>query len=246
MMINDLVRNRDITVIGAFLDGFKVYNPKGKKDEIVSRLQQIGWKYQVDIEGNIRVYNRSVHVHGHGFKQDMVDIANSVQAETHEIHHVPDLDSYEIFRDVTKKQGLKHSEVQPANFQVMRIDASESAPEAKYKKIAELNPSYVLIKLARKYGKFYNGWLELVRATMLRREGANRADGLMARSGNAGGVYERTTVQQGWNQANNPNEFLPLERERKMGPSMVERNRGGKPRSKPIWSAAVPETPEGP
>lgn len=241
-LINDLVNKRDITVVGAFMNGFKVYNPKDKLDPILKRLRRLGWNHEVDVEGNIRVYAKPIHVHGHGFREDLLNIAKAAPAEFHECHHIPDHDSYNIFRSLMKDNGRNHSGIQPDDFQVYRINANAATNEDKYKKVAQLNPSYVLVKMARKYGQYFGGWLQLMRATLLRREGNSRSDGLMART-TSDGVYTHKTAQQAWEEVSNPENFEAVARTRKIGPSRVDRGQG-KPRhrSRPVWSGIGPKS----
>lgn len=241
-LINDLVSKRNITVIGAYMNGFKVYNPKDKAEPILKRLRQLGWNHETDVEGNIRVYAKPIHVHGHGFREDLRGIAKSVPAEFHECHHIPDADSYNIFRGLMKDNGLRHSGIKPDDFQVYRINAHAETPEEKYKKVAQLNPSYVLVRLSRKYGHYFGGWLQLVRSTLLRREGDHRADGMMART-TTDGVYTQKTAQQEWERVSNPERFSAVARTRKISPSIVERGAAQtRHRSRPVWSGTpVPD-----
>lgn len=239
-LVNKLVSNRDITVVCAFMNGFKVYNPKDKKAAILKDLKKKGWEHKEDAEGNIRVYGKPIHVHGHGFREDLLDIAKSIPSERHECHHVPDHDSYTIFRGLMKDNGLTHSGVKPDDFQVFRLNAHADKDEDKYKKVAQLNPSYVLVKLHRKYGQFFGGWLQLIRTTMLRREGDHRADGLMART-TGDGVYQKKTARRHWEDVSNPDKFKPGQRTRKIGPSKVARGVGRENRSRSTWSTTPPE-----
>ena len=239
LMIAELVRKRDITVVGAFLNGFKVYNARDRQADILRALRVSGWQHECDSVGNISVYNRPIHFHGHGFRQDVLGMAKEIPADHHEVHHMPDADSYDLFRGLMRGNGLNHSGTKPEDFQVMRIDGENK----RYDKVAQLNPSYMLVRMARKYGAFYGGWLELVRATMLRRDGGHRTDGLMARS-DGDGFYAKISAQRDWEKVSNPTHRTLIGRERKMGPSGVERRHEPvTPNSMPMWSIMVdPDT----
>jgi hypothetical protein len=240
-MINDLIRNRGVTLIGAYMNGFKVYNPKDKRDKIMAAFRKQGWKPELDPQGNVSVSGVPIHVHGHGFREDLKKIATNIPSDLHEVHHVPSHDNYMLFRELMAENGLKHAGGKPDDFRVFRINRHAKAAADKFKQIAQLNPSYVLVSLERKYGQYFGGWLKLDRVTMLRNEGTGRKDGMMVRSDNDG-VYHRKSAQQEWDAASNPHNFKPHGRTNKIAPSMVDRAPQNKPmRSRPVFSAPVPE-----
>jgi len=239
-MINDLVKARDITVVGAYLNGFKVYNPKENRDHILNQLNKLGWKYESDAEGSIRVYGRPIHIHGHGFAQDMVEMARSVNASLHVPHHIPDLDSQETFRELMDKEGLTRPDDRSDDFKFYAMDSKQDSKDKEFKCVAHIDPSYILVRMARRYGQFFGGTLEWQEARLLRREGNNRTDGLMSRS-DGDGVYRKMTARMEWEHMTSP-EKADMERYRKLGPSDVERHEGyRKPRSRPIWTMPLPE-----
>ena len=239
-MIQDLVEQRDITVIGAIKDGFKVYNPKDKRHEIEHDLRRRGWNFDTDANGNLHVHGHSIHFHGHGFKKNLESIISDIPAHTHEVHHVPDRNSYDTFRRLSREKGFGHSEQQPEDFLVRRISAKGKKPGDLYAPVARLNPSYILVNMERKYGQFYNGSLSLSRVTKLAREGGNRDDGLMARTGGKDGTYQRKTAHRDWETANNDNTRKPITRIRKMGPGVADRGHGRKAQNIPLWSKRTP------
>ncbi len=241
-MIRELVNKRNITVVGAFLDGFKIYNPKTRFNSYMQAFKKLGWDVRPDAEGNLRVYGQAIHVHGHGFQQDLIEIAEAIPADFHECHHIPGPDAYDNFKQLMQKKGMKHSGINPDDFQVYAIDAHAPTDGEKYKKVAHLNPSYVLVKMLRKHGQYFGGWLQLIRATMLRRDGMHRADGLMTRTTESG-VYYRKTAQADWGKASNQNKWNPLARVDRIGPSRLDRREANSAhRSRPIWSS-TPKAP---
>lgn len=236
-MIHDLVRSRNITVVGAYVNGFKIYNPKEHKDRIIGDLNKRGWRYDMDAHGSIRVYDHPIHVHGHGFKKDLVNMARSIPATLHEAHHIPSFDAYEIFREAMEKNGLKHSGIRPDDFKFMRIEADAENPEDRFKCVAQTNPSYILVRRLMKFGQSYGGIVEWLRTTLLRREGGNREDGLAARTSNDG-IYNQSIAKQDWELASNPKKHHSV-RHRKLGPSDVAISTLKKPRSRSMFSGAV-------
>lgn len=244
-MIGDLIRSRDITVIAAFNNGFTVHNPKDHRDRILADLNRKGWKYQADPDGSIRVYNHPIHVNGHGFAQDMLGMTKMIKAETHECHHVPNRDAYNLFRDMMKKNGFTHSGTEPDDFQFFRVDAAAREQKHKYETVAKLNPSYILIRMVRKYGQFFGGFLDWTRATLLRREGEARQDGMMART-EKDGVFERSVARVSWEKVSNADRRAEESvRYRKLGPSITDRDEKGpqRPRSRPMFSGPAQESP---
>lgn len=238
-MQDDLLRARNIEVVTASFQGFRLANLKPERQAmILQRLEQLGWAHKVDAENNIHVYGRPIHFHGHGFRENLLETVRSIPARFHEAHHIPDQDSYQIFRQMLASNGINHSGLQPNDFQVMRIDASEPEDANAFKKVAKLNPSYVLINVIRKYGQFYRGALEMTRATLLRRDGENRADGLSATSNNDG-AYNQVTSRRDWETVS-AGKFA-INRQANIGPGMNERHFGTRPQSRPIFSAFEPK-----
>ncbi|QQG35330.1 MAG: hypothetical protein HYS17_07170 [Micavibrio aeruginosavorus] len=236
-MIQELVRARNITVVGAYVNGFKIYNPKEYREKIISDLTKRGWRYDVDAHGSIRVYDHPIHVHGHGFKRDLVKMARDIPATLHEAHHIPSYDAYDIFRATMAENNLPHSGIRPDDFKFMKIDAAASTRDEQFKCVAQVNPSYILVRRLLKFGQSYGGIVEWMRTTLLRREGGNREDGLAART-TAGGIYSQTMAKQDWELASNPGKRESV-RHRKLGPSHMAVSVAARPRSRSMFSAAV-------
>lgn len=236
-MINELVRNRNITVVCAYVNGFKVYNPKGHKAAITSDLERRGWRYDVDAHGSIRVYDHPIHVHGHGFRQDVVDMAKTIGASLNEAHHIPSYDAYESFRETMDKKNLPHSGIKPDDFKFMGINRFAAKVEDAFKCVAQVNPSYILIRRLLKYGQAHGGFVEWARTTLLRREGSNREDGLGARTDKEG-IYSSSIVKHDWDLAINPAK-RESNRFRKTGPDIGAVSTRTKPRSRSRFSSAI-------
>lgn len=236
-MINELCRNRNVTHIGAYMNGFKVYNPKGERDRIMTAFRKKGWEPTLDPQGNIHVSGVPIHYHGHGFREDLKKMMTQAKSETHEIHHNPSRDNYHSrFRPLVKEMGLPHSDYEPDDFNLMDIDHDAAEPADKFKKVAQINPSYVLVRMMRRFGQYFGGWLDLKRVTMFRREGMNRQDGMMART-DSDGTFMRKTARRDWDRVSNPRNFSPHGRTAKISPSIVDRGSASKGlRSTPIWS----------
>lgn len=237
-MISELVRNRNITVVGAFMNGFKIYNPKEHKARITRDLDKRGWRYDVDAQGSIRVYDHPIHVHGHGFKQDVIDMARDIGATLNEAHHIPSHDAYDIFRDTMAKKGLPHSGIQPDDFKFMKLDRQASNKADAFKCVAQVNPSYILVRRLLKYGQAHGGFVEWARTTLLRREGSNREDGLGART-DKDGVYSNSIAKHDWDIAINPDK-RESNRYRMTGPGIGAVNTSRRPRSRARFSSALP------
>ena len=236
-MIQDLVRSRNITVVGAFMNGFKVYNPKERKATIMADLEKRGWRYDVDAHGSIRVYDHPIHVHGHGFRQDVVKMAKSIPASFHEAHHIPGFDAYEIFVETMAKNNLFHSGIRPDDFKFMGIDRLAKTETDMFKCVAQVNPSYILLRRLLKYGQAHGGVVEWLRTTLLRREGNNRDDGLAART-SGDGVYSQSMAKMDWDLSIDPAK-RHSNRFRKTGPGIGAVSDSTRPRSRSVFSASV-------
>lgn len=237
-MIMDLVRARDITVVAAFMNGFKVYNPKGHRESIVADLQARGWRHGFDAQGNIHVYDHPIHIHGHGFRQDVVQVAKTIKAQRHEAHHIPSYDAYETFRRTMRDNGLTHSEIKPDDFKFFSVDGNAKNESDVFKCVAQINPSYILVRRLLKYGQAHGGYVEWERATMLRREGQNREDGLSARIAGRED-FRQTLASTDWQLVSNPSRHESLNRHRKVGPGFAERHETCAPRSRSRFSSPL-------
>ncbi|MBI4031832.1 MAG: hypothetical protein HY370_09145 [Proteobacteria bacterium] len=234
-MIRELIRKRNLTVVGAYINGFKIYNPKGRRAAIERSLDSMGWQRKTLNDGTIQVYGRPIHVHGHGFAGNMVQIARLIPSQLHECHHIPDYDSYNAFTNLMGRNGLTHSGIKPDDFKVFELDAHAEEKEDKFKCVAQLDPSYILLRNDRRFGQFHGGSLEMVRATMARREGQNREDGLAARSSGED-VFRKLTASVDWEIVSNPRKKPDNWRPEKVGPSIADvRERPRKPRSRMIF-----------
>jgi len=234
-MIRDLIRKRNITVVSAYINGFKIYNPKERRAAIENTLGSLGWQHKTLNDGTIQVYGRPIHVHGHGFAGNMVQIAKLIPSQLHECHHIPDYDSYNTFTKLMNGNDCTHSGIKPDDFKVFELDAHAAAKEDKFKCVAQLEPSYILLRNDRRFGQFHGGSLEMVRATMSRREGQNREDGLAARSSGED-VFKKLTASVDWEIVSNPRKKPDNWRPEKVGPPIADvRDRPRKPRSRMIF-----------
>lgn len=239
-MIGDLVRNRNVTVVGAFMNGFKIYNPKAHKARILADLDKRGWRYNIDAQGSIRVYDHPIHVHGHGFKKDLVQMAKNIPAQFHEAHHIPSYDAYDIFRTTMAENKLPYSGIRPDDFKFMGINRFAKKAEDMFKCVAQVNPSYILVRRLLKYGQAHGGFVEWLRATMLRREGNNRDDGLAART-KGDGVYSQVMASRDWDLAADPAK-RESNRYRKTGAGIGAISPPSRPRSRSVFSSAIAST----
>lgn len=227
LMLRQLAQQRDMTVIGAYMNGFKVYNLKDKAEEFKDLCQKKGWQYEIK-DGNMWVKGVPIHMHGHGFRRDLMKIAQAIPAKHHEVHHIPDHDTYDVFGTLMSENGLHHSGNKPDDFQVYRIDANAEKKEDGFKKVAQLNPSYVLVRMHRKYGQFFNGWLELVRTTLMTHEAGQRTSGMMART-EKGGFHQSVSARQDWAKISSPETRSDRGRRRRVGPHQMDRGEREKP-----------------
>jgi hypothetical protein len=238
-MIEELVRARDVMVIAAFKDGFTIYNPKEMRADILSALKEDGRKWEVDAGGNIGVYSMPIHLNGHGRRNDVKKIVQAIKAEVHAAHHIPDADAIVHFNDLLDKNGITRAQEKPDDFKVSRIDGHKKTAQGKFKTVAHLNPSYILVRMVRKYGQFFGGFLEWSRMTLLKREGMGRADGLHAGSA-TDGAYTQKTARIAWDHVSNPHSPERKRRVRKLEPAADSVTPAASPRSRPLFGAYKP------
>ncbi|HEY8190005.1 MAG TPA: hypothetical protein VIF12_04925, partial [Micavibrio sp.] len=180
--VKRLAENRKVPVAVAYLNGFRIHNPGKDRDFMISQMTRFGWKHKVDQDGSITVTDCPIHINGHGFKLDLLDVARGIPAELHIPHHIPDYDSHDIFMQLMDDNNLPRPKEKSDDFKLYEIDGHAANKDDKFKCIGHIDPSYILVSTLRRYGLPYGGTQVWEEATLLRREGNSRAEGLMARS----------------------------------------------------------------
>lgn len=214
-LITDLVEKRGQMVFAAHRDGFKIYNSGGAFGDIIDRLRSRGWAYRIEADprsyapqagclGTIVVTGRSLHIHGHGFREDGKRNVRDIPSALHMAHHIPNQSTYDMFRQDVAELGLKAPEIdKPQDFVFHDLQHGVSKSNVEMTEFAQVNPSYITFNLYRAYGRFYRGFMELTRKTLLRNEGNVHTDPLRARTA-SDGVYETSLIARDWSAMMNP------------------------------------------
>lgn len=193
-LMERVAKNRNVTIFCAYKNGFKIYNPKDKKDRILQRFHELGWNCQWDGKSNqIRVQDQPFHIHGHGFFEDVVNTIKFMKAKLHEAIHIPGWQSYKYFQEAVRKGGGKCSIVKPQDHVAREYREDPQTREPFMKNTDYLTPSYWLIRLRRKYGQQYGGIVDMVLAYFMRQDGNKRTDALDVRS-HDGDLFSRKTA----------------------------------------------------
>jgi hypothetical protein len=241
-MVRKLTTKRNVTAVVAHLNGFRVYNPGPHRERLLSEMTREGMKFRVEADGNITVSDFPIHIPGHGYLQDMLDMARRIPAELHIPHHIPDQDSHDIFIREMDKIGAARPKEKSDDFKFYEINGHGKTNDEKFRYIGSFDPSYILIRTLRRYGFAYGGEHEWQETTLKRREGNNWTDALMAHSDGRDDVFRKITAQVNFNDMANIDR-RNSERHRQISPSIADRNEGEPipPRSRPAWSLPVPE-----
>ncbi len=164
----------------------------------------------------------------------------TIPAELHIPHHIPDYDSHEIFMQLMDEHNLPRPKEKSDDFKLYEINGHAVDKDDKFRCVGHIDPSYILVRTLRRFGFAYGGTHEWEEATLLRREGNNRTDALMARS-DGEDVHRKKTARTDFETISNPSKWTK-ERESKIGPSKVDRHEGyRRPRSRPMWSIPAQE-----
>ncbi len=128
--------------------------------------------------------------------------------------------------------------IKPDDFKFFSVDGNAKNESDVFKCVAQINPSYILVRRLLKYGQAHGGYVEWERATMLRREGQNREDGLSARIAGRED-FRQTLASTDWQLVSNPSRHESLNRHRKVGPGSAERHETCSPRSRSRFSSPL-------
>lgn len=182
-LMERVAKNRNVTIFCAYKNGFKIYNPKDKKEKILRRFKELGWNCEWDAKSNqIRVHDQPFHIHGHGFFEDIVNIAKFMKAKLHEAIHIPGWQAYKYYQEAIKKADGRTSIVKPQDHVAREYREDPDTGLPFMKNTDYLTPSYWLIRLRRKYGQQYGGIVDMVLAYFMRQDGNKRTDALDVRS----------------------------------------------------------------
>lgn len=189
-LIREIVVRRNDTVVLSFREGFKVYNPKGRRHEFEAFFKEQGWHVNDASANMITVGNALMHISGHGLWQDVYDMVKFLPAKTFEAMHIPSWRAFHDFREIVQRLGKNTSIERPANYVacVPEIDTETGKTVIRQRDwMPERRWGFIL---DRTFGKQWGGTLRTVLYTLLRRDGNKATDGMDIRT-DMDGPYEQ-------------------------------------------------------
>lgn len=198
-LMRTIVKNKNDTVFCATKNGFSVYNPKDKLNDMLASFKQQGWAAEWDARNNqIRVHDVPFHIHGHGFREDLRDIIKASRAKMHTIIHNPGWENYIAARELVQQEGGNFDYSDMKDFVGIKASYDDESGELKHDITDFLTPSYWLVRIRRKYGQMYGGVVEMMRAIVLRDDGNKKLSGTLVRRSGLGNIstFEQHTAHQ--------------------------------------------------
>ncbi len=219
-VIRQIVERRNDTVILSIRDGFKVYNPKGRRRELEDMFKAEGWNVQQSTANQIIVGGALMHVSGHGLWQDTLNFMKLLPTKCMEAMHFPSWRAFNDFREMAQKLGKNTSIAKPQNYVacVPEIDAETGQTVLRQRDF--LTQRRWGFTLDRKFGQQWGGVLKSVLYKLVRLDGNKRTDGLDIRT-DRDGAYEKAIasgLSNDFTRAGDENSV----RGSKMGPSAAE------------------------
>jgi hypothetical protein len=228
-LIRQIIERRNDTVILSIRDGFKVYNPKGRRRELEEMFQAQGWNVQQATANQIIVGGALMHVSGHGLWQDTHNFMKMLPTKCMEAMHFPSWRAFSDFREMAHKLGKNTSLEKPENYVACVPEINADTGKTILRQRDFLTQRRWGFTLDRKFGQQWGGVLKSVLYKLVRRDGNKRTDGLDIRT-DMDGAYEKAIASglaNDFTRAGDENSV----RATKMGPSAAEM-RSGSTRSK--------------
>lgn len=230
-LIQQIIERRNDTVVLSVRDGFRVYNPKGRRRELETAFAEQGWNVMPSTTNQINVGGALMHVSGHGLWQDTMEFIKSVPAKTLEAMHFPSWRSFNDFRQLVDRVGKHTSIEKPQNYVacVPEIDAGSGKTVLRQRDF--LTQRRWGFTLDRKFGAQWGGVLKSVLYVLMRKDGNKRTDGLDIRT-DMDGAYEQAIASGLANDFTRASEKNSA-RAAKVGPSAADMRAGNtKPRGR--------------
>ncbi len=222
--------DRGATVVCAIKNGFKIYNPKEKRAELLQGFKTLGWNCRSNnADGSMIVEDQPFHLHGHGFYNDMRDMVTGyfdedsewfkMPAITSECIHNPSFEHWQRGKDIIHAAGERTTITEPGNHKAHELKPDKESGLMGMMLTNILTPSWWLIKVRRAFKLQHGGKVDLLRVFVLRSEGSV-SDGMNTREtlDNYHGRHVANVAWNGWNNAKNGESA----RQRDVGPSLVD------------------------
>ena len=219
-LMQDLVRNRNVTIFCAIKNGFKIYNPKELHGPLTHQFKKLGWNTTFDhTQDQIQVHDQALHIHGHGFYNDVKNLVNKIPAKLHEIIHITDKTSAKTFQEMCHSLG-KETSIKEHDDHIAYKFKNPTGEKPRLEITDHLTQSFWLIRIRRQYGRQYGGIVEMLRAIVMRNKGNKTNDGLDVRTSDEDD-YNTMQPSQSWNKW-----LKPFYNNKSNGQSAKQRNMG--------------------
>lgn len=170
----------DLMVGVAVHDGARFYN---LKEPYLSRIKEdcdrTGTQYTEEPMGGILVHGFSLYPPGHGWKEDwrqgFLPWFKENNVEMISVQHYPRIESVKIMYELADEIGLKHPKEPLPNHVAWTMENGRD-----FKIIGEFTPSFILARDNRKFGQYYGGTTEYLRAIFPSSQGNTMQSGLFA------------------------------------------------------------------
>lgn len=241
-LMREVVENRDVTIVCAFKNGFRIFNPKDKLTDYMHHYRSLGWECEYDAANNqIRVHDQPFHLHGHGFRNDFLKLVKGIPARLHEMVHIPDFTTFKMGQDLIRQAGRTTSIEKPDDHVSYKFRENPETGEAGLEVTDYLTQSYWLVRLRRQFGRCYGGIVEMVRAIVMRSKGRNKNDGLDVRTDGDGTYYEHAP-EMNWSEWLKPGNGGRSARQRRLNPSTADIGKGNqRPGGRSAFSIKPPQ-----
>lgn len=194
-MIEKLLRNRGVAAVAVAIDdGFRVHGLSPAEQQDFIRNFAGGYSsHYLNTDGTLVMTGCPIHPSGHGYRDDIGDIAQTAGADINHGTHTNDPENTTAFHlDICEKRGLRHIGRQFDDFEHNEIYMGEGPHDARVTSLGRDHSSVILFKIVRQFGKFFGGTLRARRVTKLDQHGGHAAYGLF--SNGESGAYERNIV----------------------------------------------------
>jgi len=198
-LINKLITNRGLyAMVVAVENGFKIYGLDEESSQRISDFyRQKGVETIEDNDGSFLVPGVPLHVSGHAYEADILDIVKTVNADiNHGTHNNRPEGTAAFHLNVCKPHGQRHTEDQFNDNEEIQIDMEKSSEYAQLTSLGRNNHSIILYKLIRQFGDFFGGTIEAKRITKI--DGHTGYDEVGLTAGGANEEFENGVVAVGF------------------------------------------------
>jgi mRNA degradation ribonuclease J1/J2 len=212
-MVEKLMRNRGVrAVIVAIDDGFRVHGLDNS--ERLNFIKNFGCEEKnciVNDDGTFVITNAPIHPSGHGYRDDISDIAAAAKADLNHGTHTNDPENTTAFHiEICDKNGLRHVGRQFDDFENIAIKMGDTPEQSSITSLGSYHSSLILFKIVREFGKFFGGSLRTKRIVKLDPHHGYAAHGLF--SSNDENSFEQVIPTHDFEKVSNIRRLHPVDK----------------------------------